>query len=99
MKVVKVSDKLLNKFQLIRLCFYSGSPESSGFEGSVSAFSNDVVGSVRVSKRVKSMGLVQLLEVLEVFEHGLLFPLVFLDFVPKVIELELILADDLLSER
>ena len=65
----------------------------------MSAFSNDVVGSFRVSKRVKSMGLVHLLEVLEVLEHGLLFPFVFLDFVPKVIELELILADDLLSER
>ena len=45
------------------------------------------------------MGLVQLLEVLEVFEHGLLFPLVVLDFEPKFIKLVLVLADDLLSER
>ena len=51
----------------------------------MSAFSNDVVGSFRVSKRVKSMGLVQLLEVLEVFEHGLLLPLVFLDLEPQCV--------------
>ena len=65
----------------------------------MSAFSKFGMSSVRVSKRVKSMGLVQLLEVLEVFEHGLLFPLVVLDFVPKFIKLVLVLADDLLSER
>ena len=65
----------------------------------MSAFSKFGMSSVRVSKRVKSMGLVQLLEVLEVFEHGLLFPLVFLDFEPKVIKIVLVLADDLLSER
>ena len=65
----------------------------------MSAFSKFGMSSVRVSKRVKSMGLVQLLEVLEVFEHGLLFPLVVLDFEPKFIKLVLILADDLLSER
>ena len=65
----------------------------------MSAFSKFGMSSVRVGKRVKSMGLVQLLEVLEVFEHGLLFPLVVLDFVPKFIKLVLVLADDLLSER
>ena len=65
----------------------------------MSAFSKFGMSSVRVSKRVKSMGLVQLLEVLEVFEHGLLFPLVVLDFEPKFIKLVLVLADDLLSER
>lgn len=65
----------------------------------MSAFSNDVVGSFRVSKRVKSMGLVHPLEVLEVLEHGLLFPLVFLEPEPQVVKLVLVLADDLLSER
>ena len=65
----------------------------------MSAFSKFGMSSVRVSKRVKSMGLVHLLEVLEVLEHGLLFPLVFLEPEPQVVKLVLVLADDLLSER
>ena len=98
MKVVKVSDKLLSKFQLIRLCFYSGGAESSGFEVSASTFSNVGMGSFGVGKRVKSMGLVKFFEVLKIFEHGLLFSLVGFELVPQVVEFMLVLADDLLSE-
>ena len=71
----------------------SSRPEASG-----STSSNNGTSSVRVFERISCIAVVQLLELLEPFELGLLLSLVFLDLVEELIEFKSVLDQVVLFE-